>query len=432
MIYQRKNLYDRDGLTKVHDAAKVRWAPFAVDNTPGMKHYTFPELTWKEIDSREKPEFRSKEDNNTKDMDNEIQPITDYNELFDCPSPPKWLRQNGECHHKRNILFLKTRRTGSSTVQNLMFRHGEKHNLNFVLPLEGNQFGGPSGLPFQKSQIMKTNLTRDDYNILCHQARFNEIGFSSIMPKDSVYITIIRDPITQFESFFTQMQIEKLFRIPGKDDKPSFKTFLEKPETYYNIQPVNIRMWSRNPMLFDLGITYQDTMLLRQINKYVEFLDSKFDFVMLTEFFDESLILLKKFLCLDIEDITYFPHSVRSATSHYVDTAAEGLDSSVLRWNLGDTRLYQHFREKILCLINQYGKRKMRNEVMKLRDINEKLYEFCIAEIEHDSTNVWSPSNVRAIGYKLKTGLEKNPRCVNMIKSEHRYTGEFRNKYSQM
>ena len=32
------------------------------------------------------------------------------------------------------VIFLKTHKTASSTVQNMLFRFGEKQNLNFALP----------------------------------------------------------------------------------------------------------------------------------------------------------------------------------------------------------------------------------------------------------------------------------------------------------
>jgi hypothetical protein len=41
------------------------------------------------------------------------------------------------------VAFLKTHKTGSSTVQNLMFRLGEKENLTFAFPYYAYQFSYP-------------------------------------------------------------------------------------------------------------------------------------------------------------------------------------------------------------------------------------------------------------------------------------------------
>ncbi|XP_070538008.1 galactosylceramide sulfotransferase-like [Ptychodera flava] len=356
-------------------------------------------------------------------------PMTGTGELFDCPPPPKWLNGRQPCRPAKKIMFLKTRRTGSSTVQNILFRYGEKHNLNFALPREGIQFSDVSGMPFQRSQMMKTNHTPEGYDILCHYARFNEPGLSSVISDGGIYITTLRDPTSQFESIFTHMRLDKLFRVPGNNLKSSFRVFMEKPEKFYSVLSSTLRRWAKNPMLFDLGIAPQEMLHLRQVDNYVQYLDRKFDFVILREYFDESLILLKKLLCLDFQDIAYVEHNVRSAAAQFTDTTAEGLDSQVLRWNMGDARLYEHFKEKTLCLIRHFGNEKMRREVMKLREMNEKYYDLCVEDILNDGANVWSPANSRAIAYKLKEKAVENEMCVNLVKPEYIYTRELRHKF---
>merc|ERR1719186_104792 len=47
-----------------------------------------------------------------------------------------------QCKKKLKIVYLKTHKCASSSLQNIFLRFGEKNNLQFVLPRGGYQFGG--------------------------------------------------------------------------------------------------------------------------------------------------------------------------------------------------------------------------------------------------------------------------------------------------
>ena len=53
------------------------------------------------------------------------------------PEPTTKSASNKRCAHDEmvtKVIFQKTHKTASSTVQNMLFRFGEKKNLNFALP----------------------------------------------------------------------------------------------------------------------------------------------------------------------------------------------------------------------------------------------------------------------------------------------------------
>ncbi|KAE8279164.1 Galactose-3-O-sulfotransferase 4 [Larimichthys crocea] len=56
----------------------------------------------------------------------------------------------GSCQPHTHIMFLKTHKTASSTVLNMLYRFGEERNLRFALPL-GYQLGYP--LPFNAHRV---------------------------------------------------------------------------------------------------------------------------------------------------------------------------------------------------------------------------------------------------------------------------------------
>ena len=76
------------------------------------------------------------------------------------------------CAQRTNIVFLKMHKCASSTVQNILFRFGLKHNLTFVMPPSGNFIGKSQNSTFHQDNIMK--LPVDEYNIFCYHTRYNE------------------------------------------------------------------------------------------------------------------------------------------------------------------------------------------------------------------------------------------------------------------
>ena len=47
---------------------------------------------------------------------------------------------NQQCRLRKKIIFAKTHKTGSTTLQNIVFRFGQEHQLLFVLPKSGNHY----------------------------------------------------------------------------------------------------------------------------------------------------------------------------------------------------------------------------------------------------------------------------------------------------
>eukprot|EP00079_Xenopus_tropicalis_P030287 XP_012826101.1 PREDICTED: galactose-3-O-sulfotransferase 2-like [Xenopus tropicalis] len=81
-------------------------------------------------------------------------------------------RENSSCKAITNIFFLKTHKTASSTIMNILLRYGEFHNLTFALPLYNNsQFLYPKY--FSASFVDGFSArSKDTYHIMCHHMRF--------------------------------------------------------------------------------------------------------------------------------------------------------------------------------------------------------------------------------------------------------------------
>ncbi|RVE60368.1 hypothetical protein OJAV_G00180390 [Oryzias javanicus] len=103
--------------------------------------------------------------------------LTWYKESFhvDCP-----LRLNSPSCQKpkhTNIVFLKTHKTASTTMQNLLFRFGERNNLTVALPIQacGHQFCYPQSF---KAQFVHPHTL--PANVVTNHMRFNKTALQHL------------------------------------------------------------------------------------------------------------------------------------------------------------------------------------------------------------------------------------------------------------
>lgn len=68
-------------------------------------------------------------------LDNLDDKWLEYSILFLLPSDGTPEDEN-HCPLRKQVIFAKTHKTGSSTVQNILFRFGQRHNLSFAFPVK--------------------------------------------------------------------------------------------------------------------------------------------------------------------------------------------------------------------------------------------------------------------------------------------------------
>lgn len=76
------------------------------------------------------------------------------------------------CRAKTNVMFLKTHKTASSTLLNVMFRFAERYNLTVALPAAHHvHLGYPK--TFLAHFVEAFQAIGQNYNIMCNHLRFN-------------------------------------------------------------------------------------------------------------------------------------------------------------------------------------------------------------------------------------------------------------------
>ena len=209
----------------------------------------------------------------------------------------------------RHIAFLKVHKAASSTMLNILYRFGTYQNLTFVLPKAANYI--LHSRPYTNILPPASNKT---FDILCNHAIFSRDLFANIMPKDTVYVAIVREPFKRLYSAFVyylkQFPKKYLWDITKRRDKhsksnlgDSFAAYLKDPLMYEPISPIASQ--THNRMAVDFGYPVEDFSNVTKFKDYLTLLDDYFDIVMVTELFDESIVLLRRLLHWKVKDILY-------------------------------------------------------------------------------------------------------------------------------
>ena len=114
---------------------------------------------------------------------------------------------------------------------------------------------------------------------------------------DAKYISILRDPVDAFESNYVYMGLQNFFKMDINQfaKEKAAKNMKRRPKSIID----------KNQLLWDLGLPTEEMEDRESVQRKIAQLDSQFDLVMITERFEESLILLKDLLCWKPSEIAY-------------------------------------------------------------------------------------------------------------------------------
>lgn len=269
------------------------------------------------------------------------------------------------------------------------------------------------------------------FNIICNHMRFNATEVAKVLPTDTTYITILRDPAELFESSFHYFHnvVPLTWKISGED---KFTEFLKDPGRYYDPDAYN-SFYLKNLLFFDLG---QDNNLEpddARVEAAIRAIAERFQLVMLVEHFEESLILLKDALCWEMDDLLFFKLNARKGST--VSKLTPQLRAKALEWNGLDWKLYRHFNGTFWRKVDVYGRERMARDVAELRRRNAEMVNICIeggqavdaGSIEESSMQPWQPIGEKNIlGYNLKKNVDKKHRklCHKMLTPEIQYLSD--------
>ncbi|KAL8187669.1 UNVERIFIED_CONTAM: hypothetical protein K2H54_053776 [Gekko kuhli] len=332
--------------------------------------------------------------------------------------------QGAKCKPRTHIVFLKVHKSASSTVINILFRFGETHNLTFALPINGlHQLNYPHY--FTAAVVEPLSPSNDSqFHIMCHHMRFFKPEVAKVMPSKTFYFSILRSPVQLMESSFTYYKGTSAF-----SKARNLEEFLNQPSQFYNASATDSH-YAKNLMAFDFGYNHNGNFSAKHIQLMLQAIEAEFDLLLISEYFDESMVLLKETLCWDLDDVTFFPLNSRhnNTKTHLSESTTE----KIKNWNKLDWEIYMHFNKTFWEKIDRHiGKEHMYSEVRMLQEKREQLAKICLQGsgsvvpqlIKNQALAPLQYGRAVIMGYNLKPTLDKATRhiCQRMVTPELQY-----------
>ncbi|XP_052783665.1 galactosylceramide sulfotransferase-like isoform X2 [Mya arenaria] len=320
----------------------------------------------------------------------------------------------------RHVAFLKVHKTGSSTAQNIFLRFGWNHNLTFVLPPAKNPFGFPNIISLREGPTSSNVLpppAGKHHEILCNHVIYNRTSFRTYLPRNTFYVGILREPYECFKSTLNYLRPSYIF----------LRTESQAPGTEYLKDPLkyepkkSMTSYTNNRMAVELGCP--DSLVKSknsdQIMNFIKQTDQDFGLVIIAEMFEESILLLKRYLNWSIKDALYLDKNIahRKSASALVGPYDRELYK---QWATIDYALYDHFYIRLRQQIRKEGN-DFDEELLHFAEIRRMTTEFCTATKKYkDATLV-----VKESKWNEKFELSHSY-CILLQKQEMPFVQEIR------
>ncbi|XP_070579525.1 galactosylceramide sulfotransferase-like [Ptychodera flava] len=297
----------------------------------------------------------------------------------DVPTSVSTTLPNIACNSTKHIVFIKTHKTASSTTNSIIQRFGFTHGLTFALPKDNHIFSTTE--LFSRKMLLTQNPRPGrgrSFDIIASHLRYNRRELEQVVA-NGTYITILRDPVHRFESTFGYYDYAKKLKISGV--KNPIETFMKTPDVYrQKLMQGFMKDEIRNGMLFSLGFHHRFDDNKEVINETVAKLDNELDLVLISDYYEESLVLMKNVLCWGLDDILHISKGIRSKSRRY--KLKQSTVDKIREWNHADVLLFEHFNETFWRKVNGFGKR-FDDDLREFRLRQEQFYDRCV---DHERT----------------------------------------------
>lgn len=268
-------------------------------------------------------------------------------------------------------------KAGSTTVSNLLARYALNHDLHIALPdLKPMGSGFHCFGAFHPDHVMSL-ADNQRYGVLFNHMIYNRTALDAVMPADSFYLAIMREPVERFVSSAYYYQMLKP-PLRNNTNNGAFKAFISEQ----NRGKLETDMKIYNSLSHDTGLPVALHTNGDAVRRHIERLERELDLMMVLEHFLESLVLLKRRACLSLKDVIFMKGNARQ--NHKIHHITPADRAQLRQWQSADHAVYDHFYAKFLDLIHQEEAQGFREELDHFRVITGKVTSYCSGRI-----NIW-------------------------------------------
>ncbi|XP_078689318.1 galactose-3-O-sulfotransferase 2-like [Branchiostoma floridae x Branchiostoma belcheri] len=269
------------------------------------------------------------------------------------------------CSAQKSFVFIKVHKAGSHNTACILQRFVWTNNLTIVLPLspDTSVLRGPD-LAYAKPPFYPP------YDVMLHHLRYNRPQMSYIMKNNASFVAILRYPLSHLKSAINYFHLDK--RLGLRKENP-LKDYLSDPKYFLGSMAYKTRNWQA----FMMGVPPWYAGNEKMAQARIQALGNEFAHVMILEYYDESLLLLKRKLCWQLRDILYDKQvrNYRSYSYKNEEIPQNLQENHHLSSNL-DYMLYNYFNRTLWREIAE-GSDDFQNELELFRRVNFEVNIYC-------------------------------------------------------
>jgi hypothetical protein len=332
--------------------------------------------------------------------------------------------RSGSCRPTDNVVLIKVHKCASSSIANILTRYGMKHRLNFALPrFDIGHIGWPK--PLRPEHIEPIGKNRQ-INIIAHHITYNETTLTRIMPSDTKYFAILREPFSHFKSTMFYFRLEaKQFHFKTNDRVSEFLSnpqfYERKIAFYFNNMLFGRRSMTLNFMSTEFGFNNGWCTNDNKIREFMEYVKRKIDLVLIREHMTESVVLMRRLLCWSMEDVISLvvnkqDYSKNAAGIKYSSATEATLRAKYNAWSRVDFMMYEYFNRTLWERIVEQGP-DFWSEVEVYSMVNQLVTRYCADKFKKSSFMVPETSWNKKFEFK-------RAECLTMTKGPHLFNRE--------
>ena len=146
-------------------------------------------------------------------------------------------------------------------MANILQRYGFTRKLNFVLPRKRIHSRSYNYITMPGQAVSRDKLipppVGEHYDIMWNHAIYNSQFYHSILPPDTTYVSILRQPLQQFQSafeYYGHIPGSFLYKILQKNVSNPLSLYLQQPSIYE--WPGAYTSYIRNKQSQDLSLIH--------------------------------------------------------------------------------------------------------------------------------------------------------------------------------
>ena len=150
-------------------------------------------------------------------------------------------------------------------------------------------------------------------------------------------------------------------------------------------------------------LIFRNGTLQEKIDDFIADLAQEFDYVLLTDYFDESLVLLKEQMGWKMQDIFFMKRFYTTDRSRKDSRLSQRTIDRIFKYNVVDVQLYNFFHQMYKMKARAYGKELLDQKTAEFRRLRLEFENRCFNKPEDHSASFNKEWTLTEFGVKEKS-----------------------------